>query len=272
MTTTPTTTPTTARTVWALGDYAKVADEVIPGLGADLTQAVRVSRGEKVLDVAAGSGNASFPAARAGAHVVAADITPELLEVGRQRAAEHGLHEITWREADAQALPFADASFDVVLSSVGVMFAPNHQSAASELLRVTRPGGRIGLAHWTPEGFVGQMFAVMKPYAPPPALGATPPPKWGDERHVRGLFGDGVDRFETSRRTVRVDRFDSARTFLDFFKSYYGPTILVYRRLAGQPERAAELDAALVDLAERFGAGRRAMEWEYLLVDAGRAG
>lgn len=266
-----TTTTTTARTVWALGDYAKVADEVIPGLGADLTQAVRVSHGEHVLDVAAGSGNATFPAARAGARVVAADITPELLEAGRQRAAERGIPGITWREADAQALPFDDASFDVVLSCVGVMFAPDHQASASELLRVTRPGGRIGLAHWTPEGFIGQMFAVMKPYAPPPAPGATPPPRWGDERHVQDLFSDHVDRFESSRRTLRVDRFDSPRAFVDFFKSYYGPTIAVYGRLVEQQDRAAELDAALVDLAERFGAGRGPMEWEYLLVEAGRA-
>ncbi|HSN43858.1 MAG TPA: methyltransferase domain-containing protein, partial [Propionibacteriaceae bacterium] len=145
-----TTTTTTARTVWALGDYAKVADEVIPGLGADLTQAVRVSHGEHVLDVAAGSGNATFPAARAGARVVAADITPELLEAGRQRAAERGIPGITWREADAQALPFDDASFDVVLSCLGVMFAPHHGAAADELLRVARPGATIGLLSWTP--------------------------------------------------------------------------------------------------------------------------
>lgn len=260
-----------ARTIWALGDYARVAHEVIPTLGATLTRTLRVAPGERVLDLGAGDGNASFPAARAGARVVAADITPELLARGQERAREQGIDQITWDHQDVQALTYSDASFDVVLSSVGAMFAPNHEATASEMLRVTRPGGRLGFAHWTPEGFIGQMFAAMKPYAAPPAPGATPPPKWGDEAHVRTLLGEGVSSLTASRRTVTVDLFSTPEAFVDYFRTFYGPTIATFRRLAGEPEKAAELHAALVEVAARFGAGRGAMAWEYLLVAAERA-
>ncbi len=183
--------------MWASGDYPSVAAEIIPDLGAVLVEACGIGPGHRVLDVAAGSGNAAIPAALAGAAVVACDLTPELFASGRERAVQHGV-EVEWREADAEALPFADGEFDVVLSCVGVMFAPHHQAAADEMARVCRPGGTIGLINWTPEGFVGQMFAAMKPYAPPPPPGAQPPPLWGNEDHVRTLLGERITDVATS--------------------------------------------------------------------------
>ena len=179
--------------MWASGDYPAVAAELIPELGPELVRACVVKPGDRVLDVAAGSGNAAIPAAAAGGIVTASDLTPELFEAGRAIAAERGV-ELEWVEADAEALPFADNSFDVVMSCVGAMFAPHHQATADELVRVVRPGGTIGMINWTPEGFIGNLFATMKPYAPPPPPGASPAPLWGDEKHVRKLFGDRVDR------------------------------------------------------------------------------
>lgn len=166
------------RAMWALGDYQSVASHVIPQLGAVLVKECGVQRGDRVLDIAAGSGNAAIPAALAGADVVASDLTPELLEIGRHLAAVRGA-ALEWREADAEHLPFADGEFDVVMSCVGIMFAPHHRPAAEEMLRVCRAGGTVGLINWTPQGFVGRMFATMKPYAPPPPPGAQPPPLWG---------------------------------------------------------------------------------------------
>lgn len=259
------------RAMWALGDYPAVANQVIPHLGAVLVEATGVRAGDRVLDVAAGSGNAAIPAALTGADVVANDLTPELVEVGRTLAERQGA-EITWDVGDAEALPYSHGEFDAVVSCVGVMFAPHHEAAAKELVRVCRPGGRIGLASWTPEGFIGQMFAVMKPYAPPPPPGAQPPPLWGQESHVTSLLGAAVDEVRTERRTVRVDGFASPEEFRDYFKSNYGPTVAVYRSLAEEPERAAALDRELVELARRndLGVGSTVMEWEYLLLTARR--
>ena len=169
------------RSMWASGNYAAVVTDLVGELGPILVRAAGIKSGDRVLDVAAGTGNAAIPAAQAGAEVIASDLTPELLEVGRKRAQELGV-ELTWETADAEALPYADGEFDAVLSTLGVMFAPHHQTAADELLRVCRPGGTIGLASWTPSGFIGQMFATMKPYAAPPPPGAQPPPLWGDRR------------------------------------------------------------------------------------------
>ena len=260
------------RAMWAMGDYAAVASEVIPALGPILVEATGVAPGERVLDVAAGSGNAALPAARAGGSVTASDLTPELLEVGRREAERAGLR-IEWREADAEALPFADASFDVALSCVGVMFAPHHQRSADELVRVTRPGGRIGLLSWTPTGFVGEMFATMRPYAPPPPPGAQPPPLWGNESHVRALFGDRVTEVEARVATLPVQRFASPAEFRDFFKRTYGPTIAVYRFIAEDQDKVGALDRDLEDLGRRFGMGdgSGSSGWEYLLFTARRA-
>ena len=260
------------RAMWAMGDYADIAERIIPSLGPILVEASGVGPGDRVLDVAAGSGNAAIPAAQRGAQVVASDLTPDLLETGRRDARKLGV-ELEWREADAEALPFADAAFDRVLSCVGVMFAPHHQATADELLRVTRPGGTIGLLNWTPEGFIGQMFLTMKPYAAPPPPGAQPGPLWGTEAHVRDLFGDGVTAFTTRKATLVVDQYPTPQAFRDHFKRVYGPTIAAYRNIADDPERVAALDRDLVDLARGAGLGDNGgdMEWEYLLVTAQRA-
>lgn len=257
------------RAMWALGDYDAVSTEVIPALGEVVVAAADVRAGQRVLDVAAGSGNASLPAARRGARVVATDLTPELLEIGRRRAESEGLM-LTWRPADAEHLPCQDGEYDVVLSSVGVMFAPFHQPVADELVRVLRPGGRLAVANWTPEGFIGRMFAVMRDFVPAPPPGATPGPRWGDEAHVRTLFGGRVTNLQAQRRQLVVDRFTDAVEFREFFKARYGPTVAAYRNVVDDRARTAALDAALLELAEgAFEDG--AMRWEYLLVTAQRA-
>ncbi len=262
------------RAMWATGDYAAVAREVVAGVGPALVEACDVRPGDRVLDVAAGTGSAAIPAALAGADVVASDLTPELFDDGRARAAAAGV-DLEWREADAEALPFDDASFDVVLSAIGVMFAPHHAVATAELVRVCRPGGTIGVLSWTPGGFVGQLFATMKGYVPAPPPGVQPPPLWGDEAHVRELFGDAVTGLEARRETLPVDRFATPEEFRDFFKHNYGPTVVAYRGLADDPDRTAALDADLDELARRNlrtgPDGRPVMDWEYLVVTARRA-
>ncbi|MEW2630695.1 methyltransferase domain-containing protein [Streptomyces sp. NPDC048389] len=260
------------RKMWALGDYPAVAGDLIPGLGAVLVRACGVKADDRVLDVAAGTGNAAIPAALAGADAVACDLTPELLDAGRRSAGQQDVG-LVWQEADAEALPFEDGEFDTVMSCVGVMFAPHHEAAADELVRVCRPGGTIGLLNWTPEGFIGQMFAVMRPYAPAPPPGTQPPPLWGNEEHVRTLLGDRVADVEASRATVEVDRFKRPEAFRDYFKTAYGPTIAIYRSIADSPDRVAELDRSLVELARQHGcgSGRSTMEWEYLLLTCRRS-
>jgi len=245
------------RAMWALGDYPALAGDIIADLGPVLVRACRIRPGDRVLDVAAGSGNAAIPAAQAGASVVASDLTPELLEAGR-------------RQADAEALPFADGEFDTVMSCLGVMFTPYHQASADELVRVCRPGGTIGLLNWTPEGFIGQMFATMKPYAPPPPPGAQPPPLWGREDHVRSLLGDQVADVRARRQTVRIGLFGRPEDFRDYFKANYGPTIAAYRGIAHDPDQTAALDHDLVGLARRHDHGTvtTVMNWDYLLLTA----
>ncbi len=280
MNTTTTTTPSITDTpedqalkakhavMWATGSYPTVADEVVGSLGGILVETVNVRAGQRVLDVAAGTGTSAIPAARRGAEVVATDLTPELLDVGRAAAAVEGV-QLTWQPADAEALPFDDAEFDAVLSAIGVMFAPHHQLAADELVRVCRPGGTIGVLSWTPEGFIGQMFATMKPYAPPPPPGSSPAPLWGRADHVRDLFGDRVTDLVARQQSLRVERFASGAEFRDFFKANYGPTIAVYRFIAGDPDKVKALDADLAALGDRF-LTEGVMGWEYLLVTARR--
>ncbi len=255
------------RAMWASGDYSLVADTVIPDLGATLVEACGIRPGDRVLDVAAGTGNAAIPAARRGANVVASDLTPELLATGRGRAEREGLR-LEWVPADAEDLPWPEDSFDAVISCVGVMFAPHHTRAATELLRVTRPGGRIGLVSWTPEGSIGQMFAAMKPYLPPPPPGAQPPPLWGSEQHLAELFGPSATDVRHERREVVVDHFARPEEFRDFAATHYGPTLAAYRNNAADPARTAELDRSLDDLGRRYADPSGTMRWEYLLTVA----
>jgi len=258
------------RTIWASGDYAKLAAELVSPLGPVLVQATAIAAGDRVLDVAAGTGNAAIPAAETGASVIASDLCPELLEQGSRLAAERGV-ELEWREANAHELPFGDDEFDVVMSCIGVMFAPFHRLAADELVRVCKPGGRIGLISWTPEGHIGQLWAAMKPYAPAPPPGAQPPPLWGQEEHVRALLGDRVTDVVTERRMLAVDHFADGAEFRDYFKNLYGPTIAVYGNIEGDPDRVAALDADIARVGDSVLSDSRTMEWEYLLVTARKA-
>lgn len=258
------------RAIWASGDYPTLAATVIPDLGADLVTAAGVGPDDEVLDVAAGAGNATIPAALTGARVTASDITPELLDAGRDAADRAGV-SVRWEVGDAQALPEPDHSFDVVLSSVGVMFAPDHRRCAAEMLRVCRPGGRIALASWTPEGFVGEMLRAMGPFVPTPPPGSLSPLLWGTEEHLRDLFGDRIADLSFERRTVSVRCFEDPVAFREMFRTCYGPTVAAYRSVGGDVEQVAELDAALDALAARHHLGGTGlnMEWEYLLVVMG---
>lgn len=255
------------RALWALGDYANVATEVVAPLGPVLLSASEIGPGDRVLDVAAGSGNVAIPAALLGADVIASDLCPQLLERGRALAESRGAR-LQWREGNAEALPFDSNGFDAVLSCIGVMFAPHHQAAADELIRVCRPGGTIGLIGWTPEGFVGQMFAVMKPFMAPPVSGAQPAPLWGNESHVRGLLGDRVIDFTAQRRNLRVNQFADGAAFRDYFKANYGPTVAAYQRNAAEQDKVAALDEALAALGDRRLMDGTTMLWEYLVVTA----
>lgn len=254
------------RALWALGDYAAIATDVVTPLGPVLVTACGIGPQDRVLDVAAGTGNAAIPAAATGAHVVASDLCPQLLHRGRAQSAERGFL-LDWREANAEALPFDDDEFDVVMSCIGVMFAPHHQSAADELIRVCRPGGRIGVISWTPEGFIGQLFATMKPYVPAPPAGVSAPPLWGSEPYVRALLGEQVTDVATERRGLTVSAFADGAAFREYFKSNYGPTIAAYRGVAEALDRVAALDADIAALADRALRGG-SMEWEYLLLTA----
>ncbi len=255
------------RAMWATGDYPKLANDLVSPLGPVLVEACQIGPGDRVLDVATGTGNAAIPAAYAGATVTASDLTPELLLQGRAVAAERGIH-LDWQEANAEALPFADDEFDTVMSCIGVMFAPHHQRSADELIRVARPGSTIGVLSWTPEGFIGQLFATMKPFMAAPPPGAQPPPLWGSEDHVRELFGDRVTGLTTQRQMLSVDYFHSGEELREYYKAYYGPTIAAYRNIEADPDRVAALDAALADLGQRYLRPDAPMEWEYLLVTA----
>ncbi|MBE2316050.1 methyltransferase domain-containing protein [Solirubrobacter sp. CPCC 204708] len=226
--------------MWASGDYPGMVETFLTPLGPRLVDAIAIQPGARVLDVAAGTGNASIPAAERGAHVTASDLTPELLAAG---AARTDL-PIEWVTADAEALPFEDESFDVVMSAIGVMFAPHHQDAADELVRVTRVGGTVGLLSWAPDGMLGALFRTMAPYAPPPPPGASAPPLWGGEGHLRKLFGDRVEWKTMRREVLEITCFEQARDYGALFKARYGPTISI-RANAVREGREAEFDAAL---------------------------
>jgi ubiquinone/menaquinone biosynthesis C-methylase UbiE len=220
-----------AREMWGAGDYPSIA-ELIASAGVKAVEAAEVSGEDKVLDVACGAGNAAIPAAKTGAEVTGLDLTPRLLEVGNQNADEAGV-EIEWVEGDAEQLPFEDGSCDAVMSVFGCMFAPDHKAAAAEIARVMKPGGRMAICAWTPDGNVGQFFAITASHMPPPPEGFQPPVLWGNEEHVRELFeGTGV---EPSFEQAAVDFvFDSANALLEEYSTKLGP--LVAAKAALEPE------------------------------------
>ena len=255
------------RAMWASGDYPLMVETFLLPLGPRLVEACGIEPGMRVLDVAAGTGNAALPAAQRGASVTASDLTPELLEAGRLRAEAEGL-ELEWVEADAERLPFEDGSFDVSMSAIGAMFAPNHQAVADELVRVTRPGGTVGLLSWTPEGMLGALFRTMGPFAAPPPPGAQPPPLWGSEEHLRGLTGDRVDWRSLERDVLEITAFEHPHDYATHFKSFYGPTIAVQAN-ARKDGREAEFEEALDRFTEEWNRGtpdRARFEKEYLVA------
>jgi len=260
------------RKMWASGDYPSMVETFLTPLGPRLVEACGIGPSDRVLDVAAGTGNASLPAAATGASVVASDLTPELFEAGRARAAAAGV-ELEWVEADAENLPFEDASFDTVISSIGVMFAPHHQAAADQLVRVSRPGGKIGLLSWTPEGMIGALFKTMGGFMPAPPPGVQPPPLWGGENHLRELFGDRVELESVERGVLNVTAFQRPDDYGEHFKGRYGPTIAA-RANAEKEGRAEEFDQALSSFCAEWNRGSdddARFEMEYLLTVGRRA-
>jgi SAM-dependent methyltransferase len=246
------------RATWAAGDFPEVARRYLWPVGERLVRHVGVGRDEDVLDVACGTGNAALRAALAGGRTTGVDLTPELFDAGRALAAREGV-EIDWVEGDAEALPFDDESFDVVLSTFGVMFAPRHQATADELVRVLRPGGRFGLANWAPESGQGDFFRLMGEYAPPPPPFMEPPLGWGREDHVRDLFAGSDVTLEFLRESVPLSPFDSGEEAFDFGAENFGPMVML-RPLLEQQGRWDELRERAIAIYESDGTA------EYLVV------
>ena len=236
---------------WAAGDFGQVGVR-LELVGETLAEAVGIEAGDKVLDVAAGNGNASLAAARRFAEVTSTDYVPELLEEGRRRAEAEQL-PMTFEVADAEALPYPDASFDVALSTFGTMFAPNQERAAAELLRVVKPGGRIGLASWTPDGFVGRLLKVVGAFVPPPA-GVRPPSTWGTETRLVELFGPGAADIRTERKVIPF-RYGSEAHWVEFFRQYYGPTNRAFAALDDARQHTFRIE--LHALARRWNRSKR---------------
>ena len=234
---------------WASGDYAAVGT-TLQIVGEELCEAVDLRSNQRVLDVAAGNGNATLAAARRFADVVSTDYVAALLERGRERSRAEGL-DVAFQQADAEALPFPDASFDVILSTFGVMFTPRQEQAARELIRVCRPGGKIGLANWTPEGSIGQVFKTIGKYVPP-APGVKSPALWGNKAHLETLFG--AQAVVAAASKTFVFRYKSPRHWVEFFRQYYGPVLKTFAAL--DPEARVGLEADLYALIDRFNATR----------------
>jgi ubiquinone/menaquinone biosynthesis C-methylase UbiE len=262
----------TTQTIWALGDYHRFAKDMIWSFGAELVVACGISPGQRVLDVAAGTGNVAIRAAQEGAIVVASDLEPAQFEAGRREASACGV-EVEWVQADAAALPFDDRAFDVVTSSAGAIFAPDHKAVADELVRVCRPGGTIGMITFTPEGMAGDFFELFGRYAPPPPPGAQPPILWGVEDHLRELFGDRVSSLELTRRHYVERAPGGSQGFLDYYKETFGPVVATYAML--DDDRRAELDREALAFVERWNTGapdgHAELPVEYLLIVARRA-
>ncbi len=254
--------------VWSMGDYGRVGS-LLSWLGETLVHELDIHSGERVLDVAAGNGNASLPAARRFADVLTTDYVPDLLAEAERRAEADGLRLRT-QVADAQALPFENASFDVVMSTIGAMFAPDQEAVARELLRVCRPGGRIGMANWTPDSAVGDMFRIVGSRVAPPQ-GLRPPVAWGSEERVRELLGPGCAELRLTRRTCPW-RFPSGEAFVEYFRTWYGPTVAAFAAVG--PEGASDLARELAEMFERHNTatdGTMAADIAYLQVVAVRA-
>jgi SAM-dependent methyltransferase len=248
---------------WASGDFA-VIGTTLQIVGESLAEAADVRAGERVLDVAAGNGNATLAAARRFAEVTSTDYVPALLDKGRERAIAEGL-QVQFRAADAEQLPFDDASFDVVLSTFGVMFAPDHARSAREMQRVLRSGGRIGLANWTAEGFIGRLFKVIGKHVAPPA-GLKSPALWGSEAHIVELFGAHALNMRCERRIFNF-RYRSAAHWVQVFRDFYGPTHKAFGALDASGQRALQHDiVALLDELNTAGAGSLVVPAEYLEV------
>jgi ubiquinone/menaquinone biosynthesis C-methylase UbiE len=245
---------------WSSGDYA-IVGTTLQIVGETLCEAVDLRSNQRVLDVAAGNGNATLAAARRFADVVSTDYVGALLEGGRRRAEADRL-PVTFQEADAEALPFDDESFDVVLSTFGVMFTPNQEKAASEMLRVCRPGGKIGLANWTPESFIGQMFRLLGKYVPPVA-GVAPPPLWGTTARLNALFAPKAA--VTAKSRDFVFRYRSPAHWLEIFRDYYGPVLKAFASLDTEARTALEKDLlALLDKNNVAKDGTLVLPSEYL--------
>jgi ubiquinone/menaquinone biosynthesis C-methylase UbiE len=227
--------------VWTSGEYARIGNPLVI-MGESLCEAVDLHSGDKVLDVATGSGNTAISAARRFCEVTGMDLSPESIEHARDRAKAEGM-DISFEVGDAEDLSYPDAAYDVVLSTLGVMFCPNQEKTAGELLRVCRSEGKIGLANWTPDGFIGNMFRTLGKHVPPPP-GIKPPPLWGTEERLNELFGGGTSSLETTRRTYNF-RYPSARHFVEYFRDYYGPTLRAFASL-----NAADQDALARDLED----------------------
>lgn len=248
---------------WSSGDYA-IVGTTLQIVGEELCEALDIRAGQSVLDVAAGNGNATLAAARRWCDVVSTDYVPSLLERGRARASADGL-SVEFKEADAEALPFADAAFDVVVSTFGVMFTPNQDRAASELLRVCKSGGKIGLANWTPEGFIGQLFKTLGKYLPPPA-GAKSPALWGTKARIDEMFGARANDIQIARRNF-VFRYRSAEHFVEIFKTYYGPVLKAFAALDSTSQDALKRDIlALIATMNRSPDETMVVPSEYLEI------
>jgi ubiquinone/menaquinone biosynthesis C-methylase UbiE len=248
---------------WSAGDYA-IVGTTLQIVGEDLCEALNLRPGSKVLDVAAGNGNVTLAAARRWCEVTSTDYVPALLERGRERAAAERL-AVDFRQADAESLPFLDASFDVVVSTFGVMFTADQDKAASELLRVCRPGGKIGLANWTPEGFIGQLFKTLGKHLAPPA-GVKSPALWGTRARLNEMFGAQASEIKAMPRMF-VFRYRSAQHWLDVFKTYYGPMLKAFAALDANAQAALARDLlALVGEFNRAEDGTVAAHAEYLEV------
>jgi ubiquinone/menaquinone biosynthesis C-methylase UbiE len=237
------------QTTWASGDFA-VVGTTLQIVGETLAEAADVCAGDRVLDIAAGNGNATLAAARRFAHVTSTDYVPELLEKGAARARAEGL-DVRFQEADAEALPYSDGRFDVALSTFGMMFAPDHAKTASEALRVVRSGGRIGMANWTPEGFIGELFKVIGRHVPPPA-GVASPALWGTEPYIVQLFGPAAADIRCVRRMFNF-RYASAAHWIRIFRDFYGPTHKAFAALGATEQ--SRLEADLTEMLERRNIG-----------------